>query len=110
MIHCFNFVGTDLSECLIDTTVSATQNEKYREEEIIEKMTHVEEIEDADSVLEKYHHQEKFLKKNEEKKDYIEVQQSIILTQEERKIMWNEYKNYVDQTVFNELQFATLCR
>jgi len=91
--------------------VSATQKEKNREEEITEKMTHVEEIEEANSVLEKEHHKKKMiLKKNEEKKDYIEVQQSTILTQEKRKIMWNEYKNYVDQTVFNELQFATLCR
>lgn len=105
-----NSSNTDLGECsLVDTIVSATQSKKNREEDITEKIANVEK--EVVSVLGKeHHHEEIILKEKEEKKNYLVAQRSIILTQEERKILWNEYKNYVDKSVFIEIQFATLCR
>lgn len=42
--------------------------------------------------------------------DYLEIQTAIILSDDERKTLWDEYKRYVDETVFIELRDATLCR
>lgn len=42
--------------------------------------------------------------------DYLEIQTKIILSDDERKAMWDEYRHYVDETVFVELQDAIMCR
>lgn len=47
---------------------------------------------------------------DEAKLDYQEIQTQNILSKEERKIMWENYKHYVDEKVFIELKNATLCR
>lgn len=42
--------------------------------------------------------------------DYLEIQTKIILSDDERKAMWDEYQHYVDETIFIELRDAILCR
>lgn len=42
--------------------------------------------------------------------DYLEIQIKIILSDDERKAMWEEYQHYVDETIFIELQDAIMCR
>jgi len=46
----------------------------------------------------------------EQKLDYIHVQAEIILSNIDRKIMWDKYKYFVDEIIFTGLQDATLCR
>jgi hypothetical protein len=53
---------------------------------------------------------EEIMSNNEVFKDYIEIQVQIILSNEEIKAMWEEYKQYVDEKVFTELQDTTFCR
>lgn len=83
-----NSVGESLFEEKLDTL-----EEEYRQEQ---------------------HYKEKvFIQENEEKNvkiDYQEIQMQIILTDIERKTIWEEYKLYVDELVLNGLQNATLCR
>jgi len=42
--------------------------------------------------------------------DYQEMQKEIILSDIDKRTIWEEYKHYVDKLVLNELQDATLCR
>lgn len=42
--------------------------------------------------------------------DYQEEQMDLILSDLERRQLWDEYKRHVDKNVFNELQYATLNR
>jgi len=42
--------------------------------------------------------------------DYIHIQAEIILSNIERKLLWDQYKLFVDEIVFTGLQDATLCR
>lgn len=44
------------------------------------------------------------------KDNYLEIQMHIILSNPERYKMWEEYKLYVDELVFNGLLDATKCR
>lgn len=44
------------------------------------------------------------------KSDYLEIQMQIILANPIRYEMWEEYKLYVDELVFNGLLDATKCR
>lgn len=46
----------------------------------------------------------------ETKLDYIHIQAEIILSDIDRKLMWDKYKYFVDEIVFTGLQDATLCR
>jgi len=46
----------------------------------------------------------------EQKLDYIHTQTEIILSNIDRKLMWDKYKYFVDEIVFTGLQDATLCR
>jgi len=46
----------------------------------------------------------------EQKLDYIHIQAEIILSNVERKLLWDKYKSFVDEIVFTGLQDATLCR
>lgn len=48
--------------------------------------------------------------KDKLKLDYTETQENIILSDTERKTMWDEYKQYVDETLFMVLEDTTLCR
>lgn len=72
--------------------------------------------EEKGSVVEeqqRHYREELFLettRNKEVKTHYVETQKKIILSDEERKIMWDKYKHYVDETVFIELQHATICR
>lgn len=42
--------------------------------------------------------------------DYLEIQNQMILSDNERKVMWDNYQHYVDETIFIELRDTTLCR
>lgn len=42
--------------------------------------------------------------------NYQEIQMQFILSDLERKIMWDQYKSYVDEAVLTGLKEATLCR
>lgn len=44
------------------------------------------------------------------KLDYQKIQMNLILSDIERKLLWDEYKRYVDEKVFVGLQNATLFR
>lgn len=48
--------------------------------------------------------------KDKLKLDYTETQMNIILSDTERKIMWDEYKHYIDETLFIVLLDTALCR
>lgn len=63
---------------------------------------------EIDSVSEENHHH----KNNREIEviDYQDTQQKIVLSDTEKKNMWDEYKYYVDESVFIELECATFCR
>lgn len=65
-------------------------------------------------ILEQEHQEEEIiLQKTEEKNvkvDYQEIQMQIILSDNERKTIWEEYKLYVDELVLIGLQDATFCR
>jgi len=45
-----------------------------------------------------------------QKLDYIHIQAEIILSNIDRKLIWDKYKFFVDEIVFTGLQDATLCR
>ncbi|VVC32244.1 Hypothetical protein CINCED_3A002285 [Cinara cedri] len=57
------------------------------------------------------HSQEKIELTGEEKVtiEYIDAQVESILSDNNNKTMWDEYKHYIDEIVFIELQEATLC-
>lgn len=42
--------------------------------------------------------------------NYLDNQVEIILSNSERQMMWNKYKNYVDKAALTGLLDATLCR
>lgn len=72
-----------------------------------------EQIQEHKQIQEKY--QEEILVEGTEEEetiqlDYIGLQMQIILSDLENKVLWDEYKQYVDQIVFKGLQDATLCR
>lgn len=83
-------VNYDIEESIFETGIVVLEEQQLQnqEEMYLEKKTNDEEV----------------------FKDYIEIQAQIILSDEEIKAMWEEYKRYVDEIVFIELQDATLCR
>lgn len=82
-----------------------------------------DEQEEQEQGLEQNHEQEQeheqiknemFLEEVEEEEpvvvDYMEIQMQIILSDPDKKLKWDEYKKYVDETVLVGLQDATICR
>jgi len=74
----------------------------------------MEEAEVVNSALGESLFEAKLEKKEVEEKnvkiDYQEMQIEIILSDIDRKTIWEEYKHYVDRLVLNGLQGATRCR
>lgn len=97
---------------------------KDEKEEVEKTIMSLKEVEQAHSIvdeslfeikldiLEQYHEEEIPSKIIEDKvkRDYQEEQIKIILSNKERKAMWDEYKLYVDKFILIGLQDATLCR
>lgn len=83
-------VNYDIEESIFETGIAVLEEQQLQNQEEMysEKRTNDEEV----------------------FKDYIEIQAQIILSDEEIKAMWEEYKRYIDEIVFIELQDATLCR
>lgn len=93
-------------------------------------MEGVEEVKEENSILEEYldetestiseeydqgdyNQEENILEVTEEEEvtlNYLDIQVEIILSYNEKKIMWNKYKNHVDKAALNGLLDATLCR
>lgn len=46
----------------------------------------------------------------EYRENYIDTQIDIILSDQRRRTLWNDYKKYVDEVVMNGLRDATECR
>jgi len=62
-----------------------------------------------DTILEEYiEGEEEYY--GEKKLNYKHIQAEIILSNTERKLMWDKYKCFVDEIIFTGLQDATLCR
>lgn len=75
-----------------------------------------QEQEQIEGVEEEYEQEpnleELLLEETEEEKivNYIDLQVQLILFDLERKLLWEDYKQYVDERVLVCLQDATLCR
>lgn len=50
------------------------------------------------------------MEEQEEVLDYLDLQVLILLFSEDVKAMWEEYKHYVDETVYDLIQDTILCR
>lgn len=113
-------------------TVEEEQKGEQNETLFLEKGEKVEGLEEEDSILEEYlfeteltiseEHDQEY--RNEEEIisevigeveeelifNYLDTQVEIILSDYEKKNMWDNYKNYIDEIVLNGLLNATLCR
>ncbi|XP_022182919.1 dynein heavy chain 9, axonemal-like [Myzus persicae] len=114
----------EMEEKILDGEVEEVEGKKYGEEieeildEEVEGNNYGEETIDddeieiqTDTILEEFIEgevEEEYY--GEQKQDYIHIQAEIILSNIERKLMWDKYKLFVDEIVFTELQDATLCR
>lgn len=70
---------------------------------------------EADNILEEQNHQTPLdvlgeIVDERVNIDYSEIKEKVLLSDKERNIMWDKYKYFVDEAVFIELQYATLCR
>lgn len=81
-------LGEPLSETEFEVLEEEVEQQQYRQEKINFEATGEEKL----------------------KTDYLDTQIDNILSDIDKRTMWNEYKNYVDGIVFIELQDATLCR
>lgn len=92
-------LGESLNET--DMNVFEEGEEEQRDEQQHKEEMLLEEIIEDDGEEENY---------GEEKISYIDMQAEIILSNIERKLMWDKYKYYVDEIVFMGLRDTTLCR
>lgn len=98
-----NKYGEEIEEILDEEVEGNNYGEETIDEDEIEIQT--------DTILEEFVQgevEEEYY--GEQKQDYIHIQAEIILSNIERKLMWDKYKLFVDEIVFTELQDATLCR
>lgn len=113
-------------------SVEEEQEEERNKSLFLEKAERVEEVEEENSVLEEsfnetesiqleehdpeHRNQEEIISEvtGEEEEEvtfnYLDNQVEIILSNYDRKIMWDKYKNYVDGAALTGLLDATLCR
>lgn len=42
--------------------------------------------------------------------DYLDIQVENILSDKDKKTLWDEYKHYIDELIFTGLQDAIICR
>jgi len=109
-------VDSVLGESLYETEFNGYDGEEEKEREEEEQQQNEEEEEqqqqDQEEILLEEILEEEVEEENygEEQLDYIDIQAEIILSDIERKLMWDKYKYYVDEIVFMGLQDATLCR
>lgn len=108
----------------LDKKTTSLEEAAAEQDELDKKTTSLEEVEEIDSVLgESFfiaYEEDMSLKEieaedgeeeeTEVKIDYQEIQMQIILSDLERKIMWDQYKSYVDAAVLTGLKEATFCR
>lgn len=93
-------VDSALEESIYETELFDFEQEQEQKEELEEEY---EQGQNLEELL--------FEETEEEKKtSYIDLQVQLILFDLERKLLWDDYKQYVDETVLVCLQNATLCR
>lgn len=91
----------------LEESIYETEFFDFEQEQEQEQIERVEEEYEQEPNLE-----ELLLEETEEEKivNYIDLQVQLILFDLERKLLWEDYKQYVDERVLVCLQDATLCR
>lgn len=97
----------------IEEEVDSALEESIYETEFFDFEQEQEQIEGVKEEHEQEQNFEELLfEETEEEKivNYIDLQAQLILFDLERKLLWEEYIQYVDERVLDCLQYATLCR
>lgn len=102
---------TDLGESLFEAEYALEgEEEGHENEEGVDEGEEEQKYSYQEEIILEEMSLEGYIEGEERPLDYQEEQMNLILSDLERKQLWDKYKQHVDKSVFKELQYATLNR